>query len=231
MKITLEQMIAAAIHLGHPKCQWNPKIAPYIYGVYKGSHLIDLVQTRQQIRKARQFVIDVTSEGKDVLFVGTKKQATKAIKEVSIASQSFFVNKRWLGGILTNWSTIQVSLLQLHRIEREQHEGSWHSLPKKKVSFLKKRLNRLEHYFGGLKGIRFFPGVVVIVGQKREWVAIQECRKLAIPTLCRLDTDCDPTVVELGVAINDDSETGITLFLETILPRIQAGRCRWISKK
>lgn len=132
MKITLKQMIAVGIHLGHPKYQWHPKIRPYIYGVQDGAHLIDLVQTRKKIKEARQFATDIVREGKSVLFVGTKSQAAPAIREVACASQSVFVNERWLGGILTNWSTIQASLLRLHHLEREQEEGAWESMQKKK---------------------------------------------------------------------------------------------------
>jgi small subunit ribosomal protein S2 len=231
MKITLKQIIAVGIHLGHPKFQWHPKIAPYIYGVQDGDHLIDLVQTRKKIKEARQFVIEVARKGQSVLFVGTKSQAALAIKEVACASQSVFVNERWLGGILTNWSTIQTSLLQLHHLEREKEKGTWESIPKKKIAFFRKRLNRLNRYLGGLKGIRFLPSVVVIVGLTTESVAVQECSKLSITKICRLDTDCNPNLVEIGVPINDDSERRIRLFLDTMTPRIHTGRRLWIVQK
>lgn len=224
MKVTLEQIVMAGIHLGHPTRYWQPKIAIYTYGVRNGIHLIDLVKTRRQLKEAQKFVIKIRREGKSILFVGTKDQAAEAIKERALASQSFFVNKHWLGGILTNWSTVKVSLSQLYRLEREQKEGAWSHKKKKEVSRIEKRLNSLTRYFDGLKGLQSLPGVVIIVGQTTEIVAIRECRKLGIPVICRLDTDCNPDLVEVGVPINDDSKRSIRLFLEAILPRIHEGQ-------
>jgi len=231
MKVTLEQMIIAGMLFGHPTCQWNPKIGIYKYGVRKGIVLIDLVKTRQQLKKAQDFLTKIRREGKEILFVGTKIQASASIRERAQISNRFFVKKRWLGGRLTNLPTIQISLLQLHRLEREKKNGSWLSLPKKEISLLQKRLDRLVRYLDGLKGMKSIPGVVIIVGQKVELTAIQECRKLSIPTICRLDTDCDPSLVEVGIPINDDSTARIRLFLEVILPGIQEGDRCWISKK
>jgi len=132
---------------------------------------------------------------------------------------------------LTNWSTVQISILQLHRLERNRKENLWDFLPKKEKIILIKRLERLERYLGGLKGIRSLPKVVIVVGQKTELAAIQECRKLGIPIICTLDTDCNPNLVDIGVPINDDSILRINIFLETLLPRIKEGRRFWISKK
>jgi small subunit ribosomal protein S2 len=224
MKVTLEQIVIAGIHLGHPTRYWQPKIAIYTYGIRNDTHLIDLVKTRRQLKEAQKFVIKIRREGKSILFVGTKDQAAEAIKERALASQSFFVNKHWLGGILTNWSTVKVSLSQLYRLEREQKEGAWSHKKKKEVSRIEKRLNSLTRYFDGLKGLQSLPDVVILVGQTTEIVAIRECRKLGIPVICRLDTDCNPDLVEVGVPINDDSERSIRLFLEIILPRIHEGR-------
>jgi small subunit ribosomal protein S2 len=225
MKVTLEQMIIVGIHLGHPTRRWHPKIVSYTYGSRKGIHLLDLVKTRQQLEKAREFLIKARRDGKRILFVGTKKQAADAIKHRAKTSKSFFVRERWLGGILTNWSVVQASLLQLHRLERKQKEGV---ISRKEAVLLS---SRLERYFGGLKGIQTLPGVVIVVGQKVELTAIQECCKLGIPVICRLDSDCNPRLVDIGIPINDDSETSIRLFLETLLPRIQEGRLWWLSEK
>jgi small subunit ribosomal protein S2 len=230
MKITLEQMMSARIHLGHSKRYRHPKISSFIYGVQNGAHVIDLVQTRKQIENASEFVITVASEGKNIIFVGTKTQAAKAIETAAHISQSFFVSDRWLGGMLTNLSTIQASLIQLHCIELAQRNGLWSTLPKKEYAMLRKRLSRLDRYLRGLKGICHYPGVVVIVGQIIEVAAIRECHKLMIPTICRLDTNCNPKIVELGIAINDDSAARILLFLEAIIPRIQSGRRSWTLK-
>jgi small subunit ribosomal protein S2 len=225
MKVTLEQMIIAGIHLGHPTPRWHPKMITYTYGSRKGIHVIDLVKTRQQLEKAEQFLTKIRRKGRNILFVGTKKQAAEIIKDRAKATNSFFVRERWLGGILTNWSVVQASLLRLHYLERKQKESF---ISRKEAALLAKRL---ERYLGGLKGMQTLPGVVIIVGQKDELTAIQECRKLGIPTVCRLDTDCNPRLVDIGVPINDDSRTSISLFLETLLPRIQEGRLCWLSEK
>jgi small subunit ribosomal protein S2 len=231
MKITLEQMMISGIHFGHPTRHWHPKIATYTYGIRNGNHLIDLVKTSQQLKEAQKLVTRVRREGKEILFVGTKKQSSQRIKERAESSQSFFVRDRWLGGILTNWFTVQASLLQLHRLEREKKEGPWELLPKKEAIVLRKRLERLHRYLGGLKGMRSIPRVVILIGQTAEITAIQECRKLKIPLICRLDTDCNPDLVEVGVPINDDSVSRVRLFLKALLPGIHEGRRWWFSKK
>ena len=217
MNISLEEIVILGIHLGHPTHRWNPKIANYTYGIRDGIHLIDLVKSRQQLEKAKKFIIRIRDESQSILFVGTKSQATDAIKSRALASRGFFVNKRWLGGILTNWATIRASLLQLHRLEREKQLGTWKLFPKKKIILMRKRLRRLQSYLGGLKGMYSIPSAVVVVGQVEEITAIQECRKLDIPVVCRLDTDCDPSLAEVGVPINDDSRSSINLFLQVLL--------------
>jgi small subunit ribosomal protein S2 len=219
--------MAAGIHLGHPVRYWNPKIAIYTYGVRNGIRLINLVKTYQQLKKAKKFLELSSKDGKSILFIGTKSQAAQSIKRRAQDSQSFFVRERWLGGILTNWSTVQTSLLQLHRLEREERKNSWNSLSKKDVSLLRARLRRLERYFGGLKGIRIVPDVAIVVGQTVELVAVRECYKLKIPIICRLDTDCDPNWAEIGVPINDDSYKRIILFLKDLLLRIKEGNNLW----
>jgi small subunit ribosomal protein S2 len=193
--------------------------------------LIDLVKTRKQLKEAQKLVTRVRREGKEILFVGTKKQSSQRIKERAQSSQSFFVRERWLGGILTNWFTVQASLLKLHRLERDKKKGPWESLQKKEARVLQKRLDRLDRYLGGLKGIRSIPRVVILVGQTVEIAAIQECRKLEVPLICRLDTDCNPDLVEVGVPINDDSVSRIRLFLKSLLPGIYEGRRWWFSRK
>lgn len=221
----------AGIHFGHPTQHWHPKIAPYTYGIRNGSYLIDLVKTSKKLREAQKLVTRVRRKGKEILFVGTKKQASQRIKDRAQSSQRFFVRERWLGGILTNWVTVQTSLLRLHRLEREKRRGPWDSLPKKEVTILQKRVERLDRYLGGLKGMRSLPRVVILVGQKVEFAAIQECRKLGIPLICRLDTDCNPNLVDVGVPMNDDSVLRIQIFLKSLLPGINEGRRWWFSKK
>jgi small subunit ribosomal protein S2 len=231
MEFTLEKRIAAGIHLGHPTRYWNPKMGIYTYGIRSGVRLLDLVKTCRQLIEAKKFLRRMRRHGKNIFFVGTKTQAKQTVKESAKTSRRFFVRERWLGGMFTNWSTVQISLLQLHRLEREKEKGSWNSLSKKNITFLGKRLEQLERYFGGLKGIRTTPDTVVIVGQTNELVRVQECHKLRIPTICRLDTDCDPSLVKIGVPINDDSRARISLFFQNLLPRIRDGHNLWMQKK
>jgi small subunit ribosomal protein S2 len=230
MQLTLEEIRCVGIHLGHATCRWHPKIASYTYGTRNGIHLIDLVKTLEQLEKAQKFITRIRRSGEGIIIIGTKTQASASVKRRALASKSFFVNKRWLGGILTNLSTLQASLFQLHRLEREQKNGTWDTLPKKKASLLQKRLHRLEQYVGGLKGIRKLPRVAIIVGQTRELTAVTECFKLDIPRVCRVDTDCNPDLVKLRVPINDDSVLRIRLFLQVLLTGIEEGRISWILK-
>jgi small subunit ribosomal protein S2 len=201
-----------------------------VYGVRDGIHLLDLAKTRQQLKKAQEIVTKVRREGGDILFVGTKSQSAQRIKERAQASNSVFVAERWLGGILTNWSTVLQSVLELHQLEHDKRIGLWRLIQKKKAAGMKNRMERLERYVGGLKGIRSLPRVVVIVGQTTDFVAAQECRKLSIPLICRLDTDCDPDFADVGVPMNDDSTSRIRLFLEVLLLGIQEGRRVRLSK-
>jgi small subunit ribosomal protein S2 len=231
MEFTLEKRIAAGIHLGHPTRYWNPKIAIYTYGVRNGVRLIDLVKTYHQLSEAKKILARIKRHGKSILFIGTKPQATHTVKEYAQVSQSFFVRERWLGGILTNWSTVQRSLIQLHRLEREKEKDSWISLSKKNATFLRKRLEQLERYFAGIKGIQTIPDLTVVVGQTTEMVRIRECYNLEIPVICRLDTDCDPSLVKIGVPMNDDSKASIQLFFETLIPRIKDGHNLWMQKE
>jgi len=231
MEFTLEKRIAAGIHLGHPTHYWNPKISIYTYGVRNGVRLIDLVKTYRQLGEAQKFLKRIKRYGKNILFIGTKTQAARTVKERACASKSFFVRERWLGGMLTNWYTVQKSLSLLYRLEVEKEQDAWISLSKKNNIFLRKRLEQLERYFGGLKSIQTTPDLVVIVGQITELVRVRECRRLKIPVICRLDTDCDPSLVKIGVPMNDDSRESISLFFRTLLPRIKDGYNLWMQKK
>lgn len=231
MEFTLEKRIFVGIHLGHPIRYWNPKIDTYTYGIRNGMRLIDLIKTYRQLREAKNFLTRIKRQGKHILFIGTKFQAKQIVKERAQYSRSFFVRERWLGGILTNWSTVQISLIQLHRLERDNEKGAWIFLSKKNVTFLRKRLEQLERYFGGLKGMQTIPDLAVITGQMSEMVRIRECYKLEIPVVCSLDTDCDPSLVKIGIPMNDDSKASIRLFFKILLPRIKDGYNLWTQKK
>jgi small subunit ribosomal protein S2 len=233
MKITLEQIVSTGIHIGHPTHLLNRKITPYIYWTKtkNNCNLIDLVKTRIQIDKVQQFLVTIGRNGKRVLFVGNELYTKQTIEEAAIASHNFFVKERWLGGTLTNLPIIQKSLSRLYKLELDEQQGVWTSLPKKSVILLQKEIINRKRHLEGLKRIHSVPGVVIILNQRTNSTAIRECQKLKIPTISLLDTDCDPNLIDLGIPINDDSRSRTRLFLETILPRILEGYRWWVSKK
>ena len=235
MKITLEQIVSTRMHIGHPTHFFNPKIIKYIYWAKtkNNCNLIDLVRTRTQIDKVQQFLVTIRRSGKRILFVGNELYTKQTIEERAIASHSFFVKERWLGGTLTNLPIIQKSVLRLYNGPTRRAQGKLLQLTVPRGGFMtwnKKIINR-RRYLKGLKRIQFIPGVVVILNQRINNTAIHECQKLKIPTISLLDTDCDPSLVDLGVPINDDSKSRMRLFLEIILLRIFEGYRWWISKK
>jgi small subunit ribosomal protein S2 len=230
MQVTLEQMVKAGMHFGHQSRKWNPKMAPYIYGERNGIHLIDLVQTFTKLKEVKSFLADQASQGKTFLFVGTKTQAARLIPTAAAESGSFFVNHRWLGGMLTNWKTIRASLTNLDRLEELEVNGGFDQLPKKEAANLKKVKERLTRYLGGLKGMNKLPDVVIIIGQPDEITAVYECNRLGIRTVTVLDTDCDPSLADMVVPANDDSVASIQLLLNEFVSSIQEGKREWQEK-
>ncbi len=231
MQLTFEQRLRAGRHLGHQTRKWNPKRAGYTYGVRKGLHLLDLVKTRQQLLEARSFLASQAAEGKTFLFIGTKPQAARPVEEAARRCRSFFVNERWLGGRLTNWRTVRSSLVRLHLLERQEQRGDLEKLPKKDAATLRQLKDRLTRYVGGLKGRRRLPDVVILVGQQQELAAVAECRRLGIPRVTLLDTDCNPTLTEVGVPTNDDSAAAIELVVSEFAEAIREGRRVWRSTR
>lgn len=227
MQLTFEQMMASGMHLGHQTRKWHPKMAAYTYGVRKGLHLLDLVKTRQQLLEARSFLAQQAGEGKTRLFVGTKPQAARSVSEAARRARCFFVNERWLGGMLTNWRTVRSSLVRLHELERQERRGDWMRLPKKEAAQLRQLKERLTRYVGGLKGMRRLPDVVIVIGQQQELAAIAEARRLGIPVISLLDTDCDPELVQIGIPRNDDSAESIQLILEELVSAWREGLRVW----
>lgn len=230
MNLSLEQMVKAGMHFGHQARKWNPKMAPYIYGERNGIHLIDLVQTFSKLNEAKKFLTEQTSQGKTVLFVGTKNQASRLIAKAAIESNFFYVNHRWLGGMLTNWKTIRTSLSNLEKLEQRDNSGELDLLPKKEAANLKKLKDRLTKYLGGLKGMSRIPDVVIILGQPDEITAVYECQRLGIRSITVLDTDCDPSLADLFIPANDDSVTSIQLILNELVSSINSGREIWQEK-
>ena len=203
--ITLEQMLDAGVHFGHQVRRWNPKMEPFIYGERNGIHIIDIVQTLSCLEEISEFLTKEASQGKTILFVGTKRQAAPIIQTAAIESNSYYVNQRWLGGMLTNWSTMTTCIDKLKTIEKQDEMGVLANLPKKEVALINKRREKLEKFFGGIKTMPKQPDIVILVGQPREMNAVLECNKLGIRTITILDTNCDPSLADLFIPANDDS--------------------------
>ncbi len=224
MAVTIDEMVEMGLHFGHQARKWNPKMAPYIYTKRNGVHIIDLIQTCVHIKQAVGFLTESAAQGKTFLFVGTKKQAAGLIAKAASESNSFYVNQRWLGGMLTNWSTMKLSIAKLKELETRERDGGLDRLPKKEAALCKKQKERLEKYLGGVKDMIRLPDVVVIVGQPEEMNAVRECRKLGIRSITVLDTNCDPTVADLLVPANDDSVTSLRFLLQLFSDAIAKGQ-------
>lgn len=224
MAITIKTMVQKGLHLGHSRQLWNPKMTPYIYMEANNIHIIDLIQTYSHFKKVLRFLVSSAAQGKTILFVGTKKQSSKLISKIAKNCNSFFVTERWLGGLLTNWATVQKSITRLNDLEIQEKNGSFIGLPKKEILKLKKEKNRLNKYLGGLKKMKYLPDVLIIIDQKKEINAVLECKKLGIRSITILDTDGDPSLADLFVPANDDSITALSFILEEFLKYIQYGQ-------
>jgi small subunit ribosomal protein S2 len=230
-KIKLEDMIQSGMHFGHFTREWNPRMAPYIYGERNGRHILDLVQTHYLLTQVLQFLEESAAKGKTILFVGTKKQAAPLIAKTALASNSYYVNQRWLGGMLTNWKTIQKSLKKLKDYRLAEERGDWNLLKKQEVSRKRREQERLEKYLGGLENMSRLPGVVIIIGQPEEIHAVKECRQLGIPTITLLDSNCDPTLADWFIPANDDSVSALRLLLQSFETAITQGQKRYQERE
>lgn len=217
----LKEMVKAGVHFGHPTSDWNPKMIPYIYKQKNGVHIIDIVQTWFYLKKTASFLEQACSQKKNILIVGTKKQASKLVEYYALNSNCFFVSQRWLGGLLTNWSTIQKSIQKLNWLE---NNVKFKHLPKKEKVKLEKQKERLTKYLGGLKGMTNRPDIVIILGQKKELNAVKECIKLGLRTITILDTNCDPSLADLYIPANDDSIASLKLILNYLTSAILKGQ-------
>nr|YP_009511048.1 ribosomal protein S2 [Hydropuntia rangiferina]AXI96721.1 ribosomal protein S2 [Hydropuntia rangiferina]UAD87404.1 ribosomal protein S2 [Hydropuntia rangiferina] len=221
--VSLSELLKAGTHFGHQARRWNPKMFPYIYTERNGIHIIDLVQTAQLLTDACQFIKEASQQGKRFLFLGTKRQAAGVIAEQAIRSNSYYINQRWLGGMLTNWMTIKSRVDRLKKLEIEEKSGLLDILPKKEASVNRKELEKLRKNLNGIKDMNKLPDFVVIVDQKRETTAIQECVKLGIPTICILDTNCNPEIIDIPIPANDDAIRSIKLIMSKIADSIIEG--------
>jgi len=222
--VSLSELLEAGVHFGHQARRWNPKMFPYIYTERNGIHIIDLVQTAQLLNEANELIKNLAAEEKTFLFVGTKRQAASIVEEQALRANSFYVNQRWLGGMLTNWNTIKSRVERLKSLEEQENSGIIDQLPKKEAASLRKELEKLKKHLDGIKYMKKIPDVVIIVDQKREATAIQECIKLGITTLCILDTNCNPDLVDIPIPANDDAIRSIKLIVSKIADAILEGQ-------
>lgn len=213
--ISMKQLLEAGVHFGHQTRRWNPKMAEYIFTERNGIYIIDLQKTVKKIEEAYSFVRDV-AENNDILFVGTKKQAQEVIAEEANRVGMYYVNNRWLGGMLTNFKTIQKSIGRLRQLEKMEEDGTFDLLPKKEVLKLRKEMEKLEKNFGGIKDMKNMPGAIFVVDPRKEKIAIAEARKLNIPVVAIVDTNCDPDEVDFVIPGNDDAIRAVKLIVECI---------------
>ena len=222
--ISMKQHLEAGVHFGHQTRRWNPKMAPYIFTERNGIYIIDLQKTVKKVEEAYYFVRDVVASGKSVLFVGTKKQAQDSIKEEAERVGMYYVNNRWLGGMLTNFQTIEKRIDRLAQINAMEEEGTFDLLPKKEVINLKNQRDKLEKNLGGIKDMKELPGVMFVVDPRKEKIAISEAKKLGIPVVAIVDTNCDPDEVDYVIPGNDDAIRAVKLIASTISNAIIEGR-------
>lgn len=224
--VSLSELLEAGVHFGHQARRWNPKMFPYIYAERNGVHIIDLVQTAQLLTEAYDFIKHASKEGKNFLFLGTKRQAAGIIELEAKRSNSYYVNQRWLGGMLTNWVTIKSRVQRLKDLENQEEQGIIDKLPKKEAAMMRRELDKLRRHLNGIKDMKNLPDLVIVVDQKREATAIQECIKLGIPTICILDTNCNPEIVDIPIPANDDAIRSIKLVISKMADAILAGQSR-----
>ena len=220
----MKQLLEAGVHFGHQTRRWNPKMAEYIFTERNGIYIIDLQKTAKKLNEAYAFIREVAANGEDILFVGTKKQASESIKEEAERAGAFYVNARWLGGMLTNFKTIHLRILRLNQLKQMEEEGTFNYLTKKEVGKLKLEMEKLEKYLGGIKGMKKLPGAMFIVDPRKEHIAILEAKKLGIKTVAIVDTNCDPDDVDYVIPGNDDAIRAVKLFAQTIGSAIIEGR-------
>lgn len=222
--VSLAELLESGVHFGHQTRRWNPRMSQYIYTARNGVHIIDLVQTAQLMEEAYDYMRTSSEQGKRVLFVGTKRQAAGIIAQEASRCGSFYVNQRWLGGMLTNWETIRTRVERLKELEHLEESGALDKRPKKEGSVLRREMAKLQKYLGGIKSMRKVPDIVVIIDQKREHNAIAECQKLGITVVSILDTNCDPLIADVPIPANDDAIRSIKLIVSKLADAIYEGR-------
>ena len=222
--VAMKQLLEAGVHFGHQTRRWDPKMAEYIFQARNGIHIIDLQKTSKKIDEAYAFLKEQVEEGKTVLFVGTKKQAQECVKEAAEKSGMYYVDQRWLGGMLTNFGTIRKRVQRLKDLEKMQEDGTFDVLPKKEVILLKKEMQKLESNLGGIKDMEELPGVIFLVDPKKEHIAVLAAKKLEIPVIGLVDTNCNPEEVDYAIPGNDDAIRAVKLITDVLANAIIEGK-------
>ena len=222
--VAMKQLLEAGVHFGHQTRRWDPKMAEYIFQARNGIHIIDLQKTSKKLDEAYAFVKEQAEEGKTVLFVGTKKQAQECMKEAALKCGMFYVDQRWLGGMLTNFGTIQKRIQRLKALEAMEQDGTFNVLPKKEVILLKKEMEKLERNLGGIKEMNELPGVIFLVDPKKERIAILEAKKWGIPVVGLVDTNCNPEEVDYAIPGNDDAIRAVKLIADVMANAVIEGK-------
>ena len=222
--VAMKQLLEAGVHFGHQTRRWDPKMAEYIFQARNGIHIIDLQKTSKKLDEAYAFMKEQAEAGKTVLFVGTKKQAQDCMKEAAEKSGMYYVNQRWLGGMLTNFETIQKRVQRLNELETMEQDGTFDVLPKKEVILLKKEMEKLEKNLGGIKDMDKLPGVIFLVDPKKERIAILEAKKLGIPVVGIVDTNCNPEELDYPIPGNDDAIRAVKLIADVIANAVIEGK-------
>lgn len=223
-RVSLKGLLEAGVHFGHQKSRWNPRMKPYIFTERNGIHILDLRQTVPMLEQAQELVSEITANGGHVLFVGTKKQAADIVKAEAERSGQYFVNRRWLGGTLTNFVTIKNRLRFLKTLQAEQARGEWENLPKKEAAGKELQLDKLDRTLGGMRDMNQLPGAIFIVDPKREHLAVHEANRLGIPTIAMVDSNSDPTPITYPLPANDDAIRSLRLITSSIADAAIVGR-------
>ena len=222
--VSMKQLLEAGVHFGHQTRRWNPKMAPYIFTERNGIYIIDLQKTVKKAEEAYNFVRSVAEAGDSILFVGTKKQAQESIEQEAKRCEMFYVNQRWLGGMLTNFKTIQTRIAKLRKIEKMEADGDFAYLPKKEVIKLKAEQEKLEKNLSGIKDMKKLPGAMFVVDPRKEHIAVMEARALGIPVVAIVDTNCDPDEVDYAIPGNDDAIRAVKLIASKMADAVLEGR-------
>jgi small subunit ribosomal protein S2 len=224
VEITMKELLEAGVHFGHQTRRWNPKMKEYIFGERNGIHIIDLQKTLKMFREAARYVAEQAAQGKSILFLGTKRQAQEAIAEEANRSEMFYVNHRWLGGTLTNWATLQKSIKRLKLLKSMQEDGRMAQFSKKEGARLERELKHLQQNFSGVENMTQLPDAMFVIDPNAEVIAVREARRMGIPVVAIVDTNCDPNLVDWVIPGNDDALRAIRLFTSKIADSVLAGR-------